>query len=441
MWRRAFGDLVAWKDSERRMPLLLRGVRQCGKTYLLKSFGAECYENTVYVNFESEKGLRALFDKDLDPRRIIADLSSIKRVRIEEGRTLMIFDEIQACPEAITSLKYFCEEAPGYHLAAAGSLLGVALSRKGSFPVGKVDMMTLRPMDFEEFLVADGLGNLRDRVKEAGPFDVSQPVLDELESEYRRYLFVGGMPRAVDAWVRDRNEGSVIEEQERILMSYDSDFLKHVPYDDGPKVSRVWESVPQQLAAENSRFFYSHVRGSVRASDLEDAVQWLTDAGLLYRVGSVSSPGTPLDFKPDEGLFKLYMCDVGLLSRMVGAELSMYTYEGLSGTVDPDFRGAVAENYVLTEIVSMNGRAPRYWRDGRHEVDFLFQSRAGVVPVEVKSGWKVRAASLKAYIDRFSPGRSVVLSMNPPRDGDVVKLPLCLAWMMRSVLSGDVAGD
>ena len=440
MWRRAYNDLIAWKDSENRMPLLMRGVRQSGKTYLLRKFGEERFDNTVYVNLESEKGIRSVFDRDLDPSRIIEDISSIKGEDIVEGRTLVILDEIQACPDAITSLKYFCEEAPGYHVAAAGSLLGVALARKGSFPVGKVDLMTMRPMDFEEFLVAIGEGRVVDRLRSTGPFEASGPVIERLEQAYLRYLFVGGMPRVVGAWVDGRGEDAVKEEQDRILMSYDSDFLKHVPSDEGPKVSRVWESVPQQLAAENGRFFYNHVKGGKRAAELEDAVQWLTDAGLLHRVGSTDSPGVPLGSVPDGGLFKLYMCDVGLLSRMVGAELPMYTYDSVRGLTSPDFRGAVAENYVLNEIVSTFGRTPRYWRDGRYEVDFLMPVGTEVVPIETKSGWKTRATSLGRYIDEYSPRKAAVLSMNPPEDGDVVKLPLCLTWMLRDVLEGAYDG-
>lgn len=437
MWRKAYDLLLEWKDREDGMPLLVRGVRQCGKTYILRRFGEEQYGNMVYVNLESEKGMHRVFDRDLDPRRIVRDIASIKGVDISEGDTLLVLDEIQACPDAITSLKYFCEDAPGYHVAAAGSLLGVALARKSSFPVGKVDMMTMRPMDFEEFLVAAGHRTVVDRLRETGPFDSSQALIDLLEQEYLRYLFVGGMPRAVKAWVDGRGEEAVKEEQDRILTSYDSDFLKHVPDDHGPRVSRVWESVPQQLAAENGRFFYSHVKGSRRASDLEDAVQWLTDAGLLYKVRAADSPGIPLDSVPDGGLFKLYVCDVGLLSRMVGAELPMYTYDSVRGRTDPDFRGAVAENYVLNEIVSGLGRVPRYWRNGRYELDFLVAVGTDVVPVETKSGWKVRATSLKEYIDRYSPERSVVLSMGPPEDGRVTKLPLCLAWMMKDVVRRD----
>lgn len=433
MWRKISRELVGWKEKEDRMPLILSGVRQCGKTYILTEFGKENFRNTVYVNFESDREMHRLFARNLDPHRILSDLASVRRERID-SETLVIFDEIQACPDAITSLKYFSEQAPEYSIVAAGSLLGVALAEKPSFPVGKVDFLRMGPMDFEEWLVANGKGALVDRVRETGALDAPEVVLTEMEDAFREFLFVGGMPRVIGRWVETHDEDAVKDEQDRILLSYDSDFLKHVPEGYGLRVSRVWESVPSQLAAENSRFFFSHVKGSKRASELEDAVQWLTDGGLLYRSEHTGSPGAPSDFRPSGGLFKLYVCDVGLMSRMLDVDLAFYVYEDIRSALDPSFRGAVAENYVLTELVSQYGRVPRYWRDGKYEVDFLLESGPEIVPVEVKSGWKNRAASLGEYIDRFGPRRAVLLSMLPPASGRVIGLPLCLSWMIRETL-------
>ena len=249
MFRNIETTLGKWRTGGMEEPLVIEGVHGCGKTYILRRFGEEQYGNMVYVNLESEKGMHRVFDRDLDPRRIIRDIASIKGVDISEGDTLLVLDKIQACPDAITSLKYFCEDAPGYHVTAAGSLLGVALARKSSFPVGKVDMMTMRPMDFEEFLVAAGHKTVVDRLRETGPFDSSQALIDLLEQEYLRYLFVGGMPRAVKAWIDGKGEEAVKEEQDRILTSYDSDFLKHVPDDHGPRVSRVWRQRADSAAS------------------------------------------------------------------------------------------------------------------------------------------------------------------------------------------------
>ncbi len=433
MWRRAMEALSEWRDSPSRKPLMVSGVRQCGKTYLLKEFGSESFENVLYIDLERSKNAQKAFEKDLDPSRIARDLSSMFGAPLEEGSSLLILDEIQSCPEAIASLKYFCEEMPGLHVIAAGSLLGVLLADKASYPVGKVDMLAMRPMDFREWLVANGREMLSGNADGSYP-DVSDAVLAELDDEYRKYLFVGGMPEAVRTWVGTHDEVQVMKVQDNILNAYAADFLKHVPDDMAMKVNRVWTSVPEQLAKENGRFFYSGVQGQGRGRDLEEAVAWLSSAGLVHRIACTERPLAPLAESADGSRFKLYVCDCGLMCRMMDAKLAMLMYDDLKENTDSDWRGAVAESFVLNEIVSAFGKEPFYWRKGKHGVDFLVSSGMCVVPVEVKSGSKIRAVSLKAYIDAYSPSKAVVLSKSPPKNGDVVSLPLCMAWKIRGIV-------
>lgn len=433
MWRKAMDRLSEWRDSPSRKPLMVSGVRQCGKTYILKEFGSRSFSNVLYIDLERSKNAQKVFEKDLDPSRIVRDLSSMFGTPLEDGNSILILDEIQSCPAAITSLKYFFEERPGLHVIAAGSLLGVLLANKASYPVGKVEMMTMRPMDFREWLVANGREMLFIDADSAYP-DVSDAILAELDDEYRKYLFVGGMPEAVQTWIDAHDEQKVMRVQDNILNAYAADFLKHVPDDMAMKVNRVWTSVPEQLAKENGRFFYSNVPGSGRGRELDEAVAWLASANLVHRVACTERPLAPLAESADRSRFKLYVCDCGLMSRMMDAKLSMLMYDELKENVDSDWRGAVAEGFVLNEIVSAFRKEPFYWRKGKHEVDFLVSSGMCVVPIEVKSGSKVRAVSLKAYIDAYSPSKAVVLSKNPPKEGDVVSLPLCMAWKLREIV-------
>lgn len=429
MERRAMADLIRWKDKKGRMPLVIKGVRQCGKTFLVKEFGTRCFDDMMYINLERQRSYHSLFQKSLDPHWILNQLEASEGKKFVPGKTLLFIDEIQTCPDALTALKYFSEDAPEIHIVAAGSLLGVKLSMKSSYPVGKVDTLTLRPMDFREWLIATGEQGVVDLIERDGPFSVSEPVLSKLEMSFRKYMFVGGMPKVVETWIETRDQEAVRNEQERILDGYDSDFLKHVPEGDGFDVSTIWEAIPTTLSNENSKFIFSSLRGSKRASDYERAMKWLQDAGLVYRVNANRSPSIPLSAGEDKTSFKLYMCDIGLLSFKTGMDLAYYTNEEIRSNLNPIYRGASAENYVNNELTS-SGFITNYWREGRYEVDFVIAKpgMTSVIPIEVKSGWKVRATSLKKYIDTFSPEKPIVLSMNPPSEGDVVKLPIYLAW-------------
>ncbi|NLL95214.1 MAG: ATP-binding protein [Thermoplasmatales archaeon] len=432
MERTLYGNLLEWKASAKRKPLVLRGVRQCGKTYLLRKFGEENYRNVAYVNFESDGRFCRVFERDYDPHRIVRDLSVVLKEKIHED-TLIFFDEIQSCPRALTSLKYFHESAPGYHVVCAGSLLGLQLTGSESFPVGKVNFLDLAPMGFREFLMAAGRGELLERIDDMfRGAEMSEAVSETLWEEYRAYCCVGGMPEAVLEWVTNGDMNAVDRIHREILGSYRLDFLRHVPEKDVKKVNAIWESIPAQLSKENRRFVFGHAVEGARAKDLADALQWLSDAGLVHVVRRVEFPGMPLSSAADPGVFKVYACDIGLLRAIADfpAEHILLGYPGGEA-----FIGGLTENHVLCEVVAETGRLPYFWRRGSvAEVDFLMQIGAEAVPVEVKSGKRARSAGLKAYIDRHSPRAAAIACMSDFRGGDVSLIPLYAAWKMPGYL-------
>ncbi|MCL1940678.1 MAG: AAA family ATPase [Synergistaceae bacterium] len=313
MKRLLMENLIEWKGRAGRKPLIVQGVRQCGKTYLIKEFGSRNYKDVVYINFEDKDEYGNIFEHDLKPRRIIEDLSLEFGSDIDPENALIFFDEIQLCGRAVTSLKYFCEDAPEYHVIAAGSLLGVALSEKTSFPVGKVDFLTLRPMNFEEFLLADGKDKWVERIKQGGDYSVLARQLCDL---LKKYYVVGGMPACVRTWIETKSIEKLEQVQDAILNGYEKDFAKHAPKAEYPKLTAVWHSIPNQLAKENSKFIFSQVKDSWRAKDLTDALEWLLRAGLVHKVKLIEKPAFPLDAYSNDSYFKLYMCDVGLLRKL-----------------------------------------------------------------------------------------------------------------------------
>ncbi len=422
-------QLLSWKTQSDRKPLILKGVRQCGKTYLLKEFGEAHYDDVAYFNFEGNDALQARFDVDLDVDRIIAELGILRRKAIEPDKTLIIFDEIQFCNRALTALKYFCENAPQFHIVCAGSLLGVALSKPLSFPVGKVDFLTLRPMNFYEFLLANGEDLLCDYLNKLTTGEkVSALFAEKLEQLLRTYYITGGMPEAVDIWLKTRDIGKLEEVQQRILDSYELDFAKHAPSKDFPKLSAIWRSIPEQLAKENSKFIFSQVKKGLRAKDLEDALEWLLSAGLAFKVMKIEKPFLPLSAYADATFFKLYMSDVGLLRKMsklpaeaLLAKSELYT----------EFKGALAENYVLTELVNLQGDTPYYWKSGNiAEVDFVVQQDMDIIPIEVKSERNERARSLSEYRKKYNPRVAVITSMSNVSGGEVRNVPLYMLWRL-----------
>jgi predicted AAA+ superfamily ATPase len=412
---------------------MIRGVRQCGKTYIMERFGRENYENTAYFSFEGNDRLQSVFEEDLDPKRIVRDLNLLFDSSITE-KTLIIFDEIQFSNRALTSLKYFCEKAPEYHVMCAGSLLGLMLSRPLSFPVGKVDMLTLRPMNFREFLKAVGNDAIIPYLDSlAADEPLSSAAAETLDSLYRQYMCVGGMPEAVREWKETGDMKKVGVIHAKILDSYALDFAKHAPPKDVQRLNFIWRSIPGQLSKENKRFMFGHAVKGSRVKDLEDALQWLTDAGMVHKVRKISKPSIPLSAYASESLFKLYGCDVGLMRTMAGVPAAAVL---LKDGDCREFKGGMTENFVLTELTAAGYGDIMYWgSDNRAEVDFVIMTEMGAVPIEVKSEARVRAASLAEYVRTYSPKAAVLISKKNLRRGETTYLPLYLAGSIDAYLT------
>ncbi|MDR3119788.1 MAG: ATP-binding protein [Clostridiales bacterium] len=436
MKRNLLDKMKKWKNSEYRKPLIVKGVRQCGKTWLLREFGATFYEDAAYFNFEGNDDLGARFEHDLDVRRIVTELGILRKKAIIPGKTLIIFDEIQFCNRALTSLKYFCENAPEYHVICAGSLLGIALSKPLSFPVGKVDFLTLLPMNFQEFLLANGEEMLCEHLQDLKPNEkVSDLFAGKLENYLRAYYITGGMPEAVDTWIRTKDIEQLETVQQQILNSYELDFAKHAPSKDFPKLSAIWRSIPLQLSKENSKFIFSQVKKGWRAKDLEDALEWLLSAGLVYKVAKIEKPFVPLSAYADQTFFKLYLADVGLLRKMAGVSAGHILQKS---DEYKEFKGAMVENYVLCEMVNLYEAEWFYWKSGNTaEVDFILRHDTDLIPVEVKSERNDKAKSLAEYRKKYNPRISVKTSMNNVGGGEVRLIPLYLLWQMNKYLSDD----
>lgn len=426
MERTLITKLVEWKEKSNRKPLILKGVRQCGKTYLLKEFGKRHYESCAYFNFEENDALKTVFEKDYDTSRIVFELGLYFGKTIEPGKTLLILDEIQECGRAITAMKYFCENAPEYHVVCAGSLLGIALQKQLSFPVGKVDFLTLYPMSFSEFLRAAGTETLADYVESFKKGDNLPEIIGEkLATFLRQYYITGGMPEVVEVWCNTHSIERVESVQQAIINSYELDFAKHAPTKDFPKLTAIWRSIPEQLAKENTKFIFSHVKKGWRSKDLEDALEWLIGAGLVYKVCKIEKPFIPLSSYADDTSFKLYMSDVGILRK-----LSKLPYEVVLDATPTykEFKGSMTENYVLCELLKSVDDTAYYWSSGNTaEVDFIVQSGTEIVPIEVKSERSVKARSLSEYRKKYTPKYSVKTSMRHETDGEeVLNIPLYL---------------
>jgi predicted AAA+ superfamily ATPase len=422
--RTALNQLEQWKLSRRRKPLLLQGQRQVGKTWLLNEFGRTSYQDLAYFNFEENPALGQIFETSKDPKRIIEQLSAVRGAPIRPGSTLLVLDEIQESNQALNSLKYFAEDTPECHVACAGSLLGVRLSGPGSFPVGKVDFLTIHPMTFSEFLMACGDTAPLEYMNGVSviapiPDAIGQPLTERLRS----YMIVGGMPEAVDVWSNEKDPAAVGAVQQGILNSYELDFSKHAPARDIARIGYVWRSIPSQLARDNKKFLYKAAREGSRARDYEDALNWLVATGVVTRVDRSTAPKVPLPAYDDLSAFKLYAADTGLLARQSGLDFSV-----LSDPAAPfvEFKGALAENVVLQSLVSHFDVPPRYWTSsGEAEIEFLLQRGGDVHPIEVKSGRSVRSKSLSVYRSSFGPRLAVRLSLGnlELRDG-LLNVPL-----------------
>ncbi len=427
MERLVLEKLLKWKNSPYRKPLILKGVRQVGKTWILKEFGRRYYENTVYFNFDENEEYKTFFETTKDAHRILKNLMMISSEIIEPGKTLIIFDEIQDCPNVINSLKYFCENAPEYHIACAGSLLGIALAKPSSFPVGKVDFLQIHPMTFTEFLLASGDENLVNLIRSVDDFEPILPAFfNPLYEKLKMYFVTGGMPESVKRWTQAGDVTAVQDALMNILDAYQRDFGKHPSPTEFPKISMIWKSIPSQLARENKKFLYKAVKEGARAREYEDALQWLVDAKLVEKIYRSSAPGLPIAAYDDLSAFKLYLVDVGVLRRLALLDPSAFN-EGQR--LFTEFKGALSENFVLQGLTPQFEATPRYWSqiNPSYEVDFLIQRKNDIFPVEVKSEANVTSRNLKKFKEIF-PNQvklRVRFSLdNLKLDDDVLNIPL-----------------
>lgn len=423
MQRKLMDRLVGWKGSERRKPLIVNGARQVGKTWILKELGRLHFESVAYVSLDKDERARRFFEPDLDPRRIVSSLSLHLDMDIDPGRTLVVLDEIQSCPAAITSLKYFCEDAQEYHVAAAGSLLGISATHGTGFPVGKVSTLNLFPLSFTEFLCATGSGRYAELV-ERGDHAMMDTFSDKLKELLRTYYIVGGMPEAVNAYIGTADVRDARGVQDQILTDYTSDFAKHVPANLLARTMLAWDSIPKHLSKENKKFVFGQVRKGARAADFEESLRWLEQAGLVTKVPRVSKPGMPLKAYRDQNAFKVFMLDIGLLGAMSGLSPAAMV-DG--GGIFTEFKGALTEQYVCQQLVSDCGLAPYYWsaENSSGEIDFLAQAGANVYPIEVKAEENLRAKSLRAFNGRYEGMSPRRFSMSGFRDqGWMRNIPL-----------------
>lgn len=422
--------LLNWKNSPYRKPLILKGVRQVGKTWILKEFGKRYYENIAYFNFDENEEYKQFFETTKHVDRILQNLMLASGQKIVPEKTLIIFDEVQDCPKVINSMKYFCENASQYHIACAGSLLGIALAKPSSFPVGKVNFMQIEPMSFEEFLLANGDDNLLAFLES---LDNLEPIPDAffnpLCEKLKMYYVTGGMPESVFMWTKARDVAAMQEALSNIIDAYERDFAKHPNISEFPKISMIWKSIPSQLAKENKKFIYKVVKEGARAREYENALQWLVDARLVHKIYRSSAPGLPVAAYDDLSAFKIYLVDVGLLRRL--AQLAPTAFcEG--NRLFTEFKGALTENFVLQSLITQFEVVPRYWAQNNppYEVDFLIQRENDIFPIEVKSKTNTSSKSLKKFKELF-PEKvklSVRFSLNNLKlDNGLLNIPLFMA--------------
>ncbi len=432
MHRTAMEQLYKWKEKKNRKPLIIRGARQVGKTWLMKEFGANAYQNSVYISFDNNQRMHDLFSADLNVERLVTGIELYAGHKIEPTNTLLIFDEIQEVPQALTSLKYFNENAPQYHIVCAGSLLGVALHQGTSFPVGKVEFLDLYPLSFAEFMRAMGKEQFVELL-EKGDYEMVSTFKQEYVDLLKHYYFVGGMPEAVFYFSMNKDFNEAREIQGRILSAYEQDFSKHAPNEVVPRIRMLWNSIPAQLAKENKKFLYGLIKEGARAKEYELAMLWLADCGLVHKVHRATTPNLPLKAYEDLKAFKLFLVDVGLLSCMVRLRQDVL----LDGNeLFKEFKGALTEQYVLQQLKTLKDVDAYYWTNdrGNAEIDFLIDNGSMVIPLEVKAEVNLQAKSLKAYRDKYSPKISVRTSMADYKKEDwLINLPLYAIGTLRQI--------
>lgn len=433
MQRKALNQLIGWKIRKDKKPLVIKGARQVGKTWLMKEFGRTEYKNFAYINFDSNERMTRLFSVDMDTKRLIAGLEIEADCKIILEETLIIFDEIQECPKALTSLKYFYENAPEYNIVSAGSMLGVALHRGTSFPVGKVEFMELYPLSFFEFLKALGEEQLLELIDNLD-FELIKIFKDKYINLLRQYYYIGGMPEVVANFVQNKDFKQARTIQKNILMSYEQDFSKHIPHATVPKLRMLWNSVPSQLSKENKKFIYGLIRHGSRAKEYETALAWLCDCGLVYKINRISKPSLPLMAYEDIGAFKLFVSDVGLLSAMTDLDVKTLL-EG--DKIFEEFKGALTEQYALQQLKTVKDLPIYYWTSdiGAAELDFIIQLGREIVPIEAKAATNLQAKSLKSYRAKFEPKISVRTSTADYKKEDgLYNIPLYLLETSQEII-------
>lgn len=430
MRRRAIQDLIDWKNDEERKPMVLKGARQVGKTWLMKEFGMTCYDSFVYFNFDEEDGLKSIFETNKNPHRIIELLSLIAGEKIMPGKTLVIFDEIQECPQALNTLKYFKEKANEYHVISAGSLLGTLLAQPKSYPVGMVNLLDISPLTFDEFLEATDstLSSFYDSILKGQ--HIEEIFHNRLLEVLDHYLIIGGMPECVSSWIKYKDPARVSRIQDELVRVYENDFSKHNGKINSGRILQVFRSVPTQLAKPNEKFMYGAVRQGGRARDFEEAIEWLVSAGMLNRVYNVSKTEQPLPAFDRLDCFKLFVFDTGLLKHMAGIDNSAILLKS-----DYQFKGPLMENYVLQQLCGRFAVAPRYYSDKRGEIDFVLQHGIEIIPVEVKGGADKAAPSFKRYVAEKEPGHAIRFSRRGYlENGLITNMPLYLAGKLVELL-------
>lgn len=436
MKRFIMDDLVKWKDSKYRKPLILKGVRQVGKTWILKEFGRLYYDNVAYFNFDENMEYREFFTTTKDTKRILQNLMLISGEKIEPNSTLIIFDEIQDCPEVINALKYFYENVPEYHIVCAGSLLGIALAKPSSFPVGKIDFLNMVPMNFSEFLIANGDENLKNYLDSVEEIEkIPEAFYNPLYEKLKMYYITGGMPEPVYMWSKERDMELMIRSLNNIIEAYERDFAKHPNTKEFPKISMIWKSLPSQLSRENKKFIYKVVKEGARAREYEDALQWLVNANLVSKVYRISAPRIPLSAYDDLSAFKIYMADVGILNRL--SLLSPKVF-GEGNRLFTEFKGALTENFILQSLIPQFEVSPRYWSDNIYEVDFVIQHENDVFPIEVKAEKNTKSKSLLKFKEKYSENVKLRVRFsfdNLILDGDLLNIPLFMVDYSKKLIT------
>ena len=436
MERFILNDLIKWKNSKYRKPLILKGVRQVGKTWILKEFGDRYYENVAYFNFDENPEYKQFFQTTKDINRILQNLMLISGYKIVAEKTLIIFDEIQNAPEVINSLKYFYENAPEYHIACAGSLLGITLAKPSSFPVGKVDFLNIYPMNFSEFLLANGDENLKLFLDSLNDIEnIPDAFFNPLYEKLKMFYVTGGMPEAVYMWTQERDIELVRKTLNNILEAYERDFSKHPNIYEFPKISMIWKSIPSQLSKENKKFIYKVVKEGARAREYEDALQWLVNANLVTKVFKCSAPRIPLSSYDDLSAFKIYLVDVGLLTRL--SQLSPSTF-GEGNRLFTEFKGALTENYILQGLSTQFEVSPRYWSENNYEVDFIIQNENNIIPIEVKAETNIKSRSLQKFKEKFKDDIKLRVRFsfeNLKLDDDLLNIPLFMVDYTEKIIN------